>query len=123
MKLHRLARLNSRRSIVGALFVLSSILGGGILAACDTGGGTSAGPSVTALPQGGEAIFAKYCNTCHPGGGRGAGPSLIQSAPRFSDTEIQNIVRHGKDRMPGFGSDRIADADLAPLVAYIRSLK
>lgn len=123
MKLHRLTRLDSGCSIVGALFVLSSLVGGGILVACDTGGGTSSGPSATALPQGGEAIFAKYCNTCHPGGGRGAGPSLIQSTPNFSDADLKNIVLHGRGRMPGFGPDRISDADLDPLVAYIRSLK
>ncbi len=108
---------------MGAIFVLSSVLGPVALAACDIGGSTSSGPSATAAPVGGQAIFARYCNTCHPGGGRGAGPSLVQAAPNFSTGDLKSIVRHGRGRMPGFGPDLISDSDLDSLVAYIRGLK
>lgn len=124
MKLRGLTFGGSRRVLLGAVFVLSSALSMGALAACDSGSGnTSGGPIATARPVGGAAIFAKYCNTCHPGGGRGAGPSLIQSAPNFSDSDLQSIVRHGRGRMPGFGPDLISYPDLDSLVVYIRGLK
>ncbi len=109
---------NVKTLLLGAFFLLSAVLGAGVLAACDSGPSGGA-----AVPLSGEAVFAKYCNTCHPGGGRGAGPSLIQLSPRLSDEQIKNYVRNGKNRMPAFGPDRISDTELDSLVGYIRSLK
>lgn len=88
------------------------------MAAC--GGSETAQPAAPNLARG-EVVFARYCNTCHPGGNRGSGPLLIGKV--LSDDAFRTIVRHGKNRMPGFNQESIAENDLDSLLIYVRSLK
>ncbi len=83
-----------------------------------TGGGEAAaaeyeGP-ITGDPAAGEAVFANNCAGCHPG----VGPDL--QAHHASAAETRMIIRHGEDRMPAFGADRISDADLENVLAYLQ---
>ncbi len=105
---------------MAALLVFAALLAPAALASCDTGGSQNTG---TELARPGEAVFARYCNTCHPGGGFGAGPSLILALPRLTDAEVRDIIRRGKTRMPGFSENEISDPELADLITYIRGLK
>lgn len=109
--------------LAGSAFVFSALLASVGLSACgDSGSSTpGAGGQSTPIPRNGEAVFARYCNTCHPGGGRGAGPSLLTED--FSVDELKAVVRHGKTRMPGFGPSIISDEDLDALVSYVQGLK
>ncbi|MFL5732052.1 MAG: c-type cytochrome [Chloroflexia bacterium] len=114
-------------------FVLTALLGGVLLSACDSG---SAAPTPTVedssqtsvleaspgIPRG-KAVFARYCNACHPGGLRGAGPSLIEEAPHLSDAQIKDSVRKGRNRMPAYDETLISNDALDDLVAYVRTLK
>ena len=40
----------------------------------------------------------------------------------FSDAEAANVIRNGKGKMKGY-KDKLSDADIKALVAYVRSLK
>ncbi len=67
------------------------------------------------LPEQGAAIyFAQGCQACH-------GPT--GNAPRnlaIRDTrEATQVVRNGRQGMPAYGQDRISDADLQKLIAYM----
>src|SRR5207247_3071 len=63
------------------LFALSALSAVALLAACDNGNPSPTPPNGNSqvpieqaspgLPRG-QAVFARYCNSCHPGGGRGA---------------------------------------------------
>src|SRR5215210_1899702 len=107
--------------VIVPCFLISSLAAGLALAACDSTTPSSAGAVPTTSMWGGQVVYARYCNACHPGGGRGAGPSLI-GLP-LSDAQMQDVVRHGKNRMPAFSPDLIPDPQLADLVSYIRALK
>ena len=123
------------------LFFLSALSVAALLAACDNGnppltpangdssltpanGNSQAGieNATPGLPRG-QAVFARYCNTCHPGGGKGAGPSLIERGPGLSDEQIRDSVRNGRNRMPAYSQTLISDDALTDLIAYIRTLK
>jgi mono/diheme cytochrome c family protein len=110
-----------RRSTLAVFLCLSALLIPVVLAACDSGG-AGADPG-TPLVRSGDAVFARYCNTCHPGGGFGSGPSLILALPRLSDGQVRDIVRHGKTRMPGFSTAEFSDAELDDLIVYMRGMK
>ncbi len=110
-----------RHLVLSALLGLSALLVPLALAACDNGAGS--GDSSTGLARSGEVVFQRYCSVCHPGGGFGAGPSLVLALPGLSDAQVRDIVRHGKNRMPGFSDREISDPELADLLVYIRGLK
>ena len=105
-----------------------------MLAACDSGsgnpsptpanGGSQVGieNATPGLPRG-QAVYARYCNSCHPGGGRGAGPSLIELGPALSDDLLRDSVRKGRNRMPAYNQTLINDDALTDMIAYIRTLK
>ena len=104
-------------------FCLSVMVGSAGLAACDMSGPPAAvTPAVVGetIPRG-QVVFARYCHSCHPNGGLGAGPSILTIDP--SDEEMTNIIRHGKNRMPGFNEKVISDEELVDLIAHIDSLR
>jgi mono/diheme cytochrome c family protein len=125
MDLKPLSSVHLRKAALVCLFYVSLVLAVPLLYAC--GGGPANGNATATLPPAGEdrgqAIFARYCNSCHPGGGRGAGPSLHTLAGTWSDMEIRTVVRQGKTRMPGYTDKVINDEELTDLVAYIRTMQ
>lgn len=91
--------------------------------------GQTPSPSATPLApvagnaQAGEQVFASNCTMCHPGGQQGLGPSLIGVTGRLSEQQLVNQVRNGSGIMPGFSGERISDAQLTDLLAYLKTLK
>jgi mono/diheme cytochrome c family protein len=77
----------------------------------------------------GKVIFDKMtCAVCHPGGGNTIDKSKALTSPsmkKMSEAQICAIIRNGVKgtAMPAFGKDKISDAAMKDLVAYIRSLK
>jgi mono/diheme cytochrome c family protein len=69
----------------------------------------------------GEVIFMENCNKCHPGGEAGLAPAINSNpAPAF----IKKFqVRHGLGVMPSFKENRISDADLDDVAAYLKARK
>ena len=87
---------------------------------------TSAGISLAADAA---ANWNQLCAACHGKDGSGntaMGKKLaVQNyshAQGFSDAEATNVIKNGKGKMKGY-KDKLSDADVKALVAYVRSLK
>ena len=67
--------------------------------------------------------YTRTCTLCHGSDSRGTdrAPSLVNSAKLrgMSDSDIANLIRKGKDRMPAFP---LPPADIDELTRYVRSL-
>jgi mono/diheme cytochrome c family protein len=79
-------------------------------------------PSTPELVKRGRALFLASCAHCHGADARGdEGPDLHDV--QVSDRYIKNIITHGiPHEMPSFAKKHGA-ADIAALIAYIRSLE
>jgi len=95
------------------------------------------------IAHGRHLALTRGCVSCHsskgelldgdpfndlPGGGRAIAPNLPALARAHSPSEIERAVRHGVGvdgkalySMPSFGFVRLTDADMAALIAYLRS--
>lgn len=69
----------------------------------------------------GQHVFMRHCTQCHDGGAGSLGPALNDKPlPGFL---IRLQVRRGLGAMPGFSAEKISDAELNALVAYLRALR
>ena len=75
------------------------------------------------------ANWSKHCASCH--GKDGSGGTTIGKKlavkdytkdQSFSDAEATKAIKSGSGKMKGFG-DKLSDADIKALVAYVRGLK
>jgi cytochrome c6 len=75
------------------------------------------------------ANWGQHCASCH--GKDGSGNTMMgkkltvkdyTKEQGFSDAEATNVIKNGKGKMKGF-KDKLSDADVKALVAYVRSLK
>ncbi|GIX46937.1 MAG: hypothetical protein KatS3mg131_1148 [Candidatus Tectimicrobiota bacterium] len=83
-------------------------------------------------PQAGKALYQRLCVSCHGADGRGGRlaaalpsppPNLADAAYLAARTDAQLLaaLREGRGAMPAFG-DRLSEAQLQDLVAYVRTL-
>ena len=75
------------------------------------------------------ANWNQLCASCHGKDGSGntamgkkLGLKDYSKEQSFSDAEAANIIKNGKGKMKGY-KDKLSDADVKALVAYVRSLK
>jgi mono/diheme cytochrome c family protein len=75
------------------------------------------------------ALWGQHCASCHGRDGSGntaMGKKLAvkdySKNQGFSDAEATNVIKNGKGKMKGY-KDKLSDADVKALVAYVRSLK
>jgi len=75
-----------------------------------------------AMTQQGRILFLNSCAGCHGADARGdEGPDLHDL--QVSDRRITNVIKTGiKGEMPSFGKKH-SDAEIADLLAYVRSLR
>ena len=75
------------------------------------------------------ALWSQHCASCH--GKDGSGNTMMgkklglkdyTKEQGFSDAEATNVIKNGKGKMKGY-KDKLSDADVKALVAYVRSLK
>jgi cytochrome c6 len=75
------------------------------------------------------ATWAQNCASCH--GKDGSGNTMMgkklavkdyTKEQSFSDAEATNVIKNGKGKMKAY-KDKLSDADVKALVAYVRSLK
>jgi cytochrome c6 len=75
------------------------------------------------------ALWGQHCASCH--GKDGSGNTMMGKKlglkdytknQSFSDSEAANVIKNGKGKMKGY-KDKLSDADVKALVAYVRSLK
>jgi len=74
-------------------------------------------------------LWGQHCASCH--GKDGSGNTMMgkklglkdyTKEQGFSDAEAANVIKNGKGKMKGY-KDKLSDADVKALVAYVRSLK
>jgi mono/diheme cytochrome c family protein len=79
-------------------------------------------------PTTGQALFLDYCANCHGADGKG-GPTMRNILGELD--ELKSRVREGshlgefdmrREYMPAFGVDRISNAELDLIYAYVDSL-
>ena len=75
------------------------------------------------------ALWGQHCASCHGKDGSGntamgkkLGLKNYTKEQSFSDAEAANVIKNGKGKMKGY-KDKLSDADVKALVAYVRSLK
>jgi mono/diheme cytochrome c family protein len=66
----------------------------------------------------GEALFDRACALCHGANGRMVGPAL--RIVRKHPERVADHVRRGHKDMPFFARDKLTDAQIADILAYIR---
>jgi mono/diheme cytochrome c family protein len=89
---------------------------------------TFASSSATFAADGG-ALWGQHCASCHGKDGSGntamgkkLGVKNYTKEQGFSDAEATNVIKNGKGKMKAY-KDKLSDADVKALVAYVRSLK
>ena len=87
-------------------------------------GGAAAGEPAAGEPNaanGQELFFANGCAVCHGDNGEGGiGPTLASTG--FSLDQVIDQYRSPRAAMPAFPADRIADAEVADIYAWLQSL-
>ncbi len=69
----------------------------------------------------GREAYMTHCNRCHPGGTAGLGPAINDKPlPEFL---IKTQIRAGLGAMPAFGPERISDADVNAIIAYLKMIR
>ncbi|MBI2864997.1 MAG: cytochrome c [Chloroflexi bacterium] len=92
------------------------------------GSGTSSSSSSAGSSEkvaAGKAVVEKNCSACHPGGHKGIGPDLgaADFKTRYpQDSDIEKVIRGGRNVMPAWSTDKVNDSDLGNVIAFIRSL-
>lgn len=79
-------------------------------------------------PTAGRALFYRACHSCHPHGRSGVAPSIvgldvpdIAKAVREGNGLLRG-ARKGSAWMPAFGKDRLSNAQVADIAAYVSRL-
>src|SRR5688572_10993772 len=76
--------------------------------------------------DGARKQFQTLCSRCHGADGNGGemGPPIVTGIVARSDAELMTVIRDGRpaNGMPPFGA-AITDRDMAPLVAFLRTLR
>lgn len=76
---------------------------------------------LTAEQAEGRRLFQEYCGQCHPGGSGGLGPA-INNKP-LPSWLIRLQVRRGFGAMPAFSKEKLGDAELERITAYLKTLR
>ena len=71
----------------------------------------------------GERLYGDYCKRCHGAEGRGTAqaPSLIPFD--WSYAEALELIRHPVCNMPPMPASAVSDAQVAQIVAYLKTIK
>jgi len=99
-------------------------------------------PAASMADEGGRIAHVNGCYGCHGDNlaghlfvdrfyiGRLSGPNLTRIMPRYSDQQIANVIREGVRAdgtgvvfMPSHALVRLADADVAAMIAHFRTLE
>ena len=72
----------------------------------------------------GQSVYDRQCSQCHGPEGRGRGtvaPSLIPFD--WSYEEALELIRHPVCNMPPIPESKVSDAEVAQIVAYLKTIK
>lgn len=86
-------------------------------------------------PVAGQVVYAANCTACHGKAGDGKGPAAVALKPKptdftvtawwtpeRTDAALSGVIRAGKPGTGMSGFTQFSDADVANLVAYLRTL-
>ena len=68
----------------------------------------------------GRQRFNRACGRCHPGGREDIGPSLL--GKNWAEDRMTRQIRRGGGRMRPINPNKLPNADLPALMAYLRSI-
>jgi len=76
-----------------------------------------------AAEDSGARLYEGHCRRCHGAEGRGTSqaPSLIPFD--WSEQEALELIRHPVCNMPPVPASAVSDAQVAQIVAYLKSIK
>lgn len=78
--------------------------------------------SSTSNDRGAKVWVEQNCNLCHGDQAAGRiGPKLAETS--VSAETVAKVVRSGQGSMPAYKTDKLSDADLAALYAWLQALK
>jgi|LNFM01.1.fsa_nt_gb mono/diheme cytochrome c family protein len=109
---------NARR----ALALVGALVGALIVS---NAGAQATAPAPRVGSRTGQQAWSAVCANCHMPrtvGGRTrapVGPQLQNK--RTPEAEMRNIIRNGHGTMRGIPAARLADAEIAPLITYLRT--
>jgi Cytochrome C oxidase, cbb3-type, subunit III len=70
----------------------------------------------------GQSVYDSNCSRCHRPEGRGAkGPALVPF--RWTYDKALEVTRHPACEMPAFSESDLSDADVAKIVASLKTIK
>lgn len=69
----------------------------------------------------GERLFYRYCASCHPGGEAGLGPALNDKP--LPESLVRTQIRKGLGAMPAFHEDKLTDAQVDEIAAFVSELR
>jgi mono/diheme cytochrome c family protein len=125
--------VNRTSKVLISSFVLCAAIGGLILAGCEAERRRSDSElGLNAQQAAGRRLYDNYCDRCHaPYSSRGRqGPSmkgvfkrqfLPMSGMPANDDRVTDIIRFGRNKMPGFGQV-MNQQQIGDLLAYLRTL-
>jgi mono/diheme cytochrome c family protein len=76
-----------------------------------------------AANESGEDIYDHHCKRCHGPEGRGTqeAPSLVPF--EWSNEEALDLIRRPRCTMPPVPESSVSDADVAQIIAYLKTIK
>jgi len=80
-------------------------------------------PALNAASEG-RRSFEGRCSVCHGADGNGGerGPGIAHRVPDLTDAQIKSTILEGLPSK-GMPATKVADAEMLPLVAFLRSLR
>lgn len=88
-------------------------------------------PTIAAAQAKGQDVFKSKCAMCHgPDGSASTGmgksmglkPLSSPEVQKMSDADMTDLITNGKGKMPA-NKGKLTDAQIADVVAYVRTLK
>jgi cytochrome c6 len=88
-------------------------------------------PTIAAAQAKGQDVFKAKCAMCHGADGSastgmgksmGLKPLSSPQVQKVSDADMAALITNGKGKMPAF-KGKLTDAQIADVVAYVRTLK
>jgi len=71
-------------------------------------------------PPPGQRAFNRTCGRCHPDGGEDTGPEI--RGRNLTEARMREVIRTGTRRMRPITPQRLTDADLEGVIAYLRTM-
>jgi mono/diheme cytochrome c family protein len=103
--------------------MISKSIGGAVFAGVVVGMALATWTAASAADDAGERAYNEYCRRCHGSEGRGTtqAPSLVPFD--WSYDEALDLIRHPRCDMPPVPESAVSDAQIAQIVAYLKTIK